>query len=82
MQNQSNWWSVYKEGKFQVISWHCNEYNPRAEIYLEYLLTKKWDPFMHSFSTTTADSGIPNWGEKKGQDYYNSMKLDICKQTN
>lgn len=32
---------------------------------MEYLLTKKRDPFMHSFSTTAADSGIPNWGERK-----------------
>lgn len=69
MGNQSNWWSVYVGGECHIIFWHCKEYKPHAEVCLnalmKYLLTRKWDPFMPSFSTTTADSGIPNWGKKK-----------------
>lgn len=87
MQNPSNWWNVYKEGKFQVISWCCKECSLQGEIHLS---ERSYGIFAYQETRSIHAQFFYNRSRfrhsklrwEKRQDYYSSMKLDICKQAN
>lgn len=76
-----------KKETFHIISWHCKEYNPQVEIHLS---ESSYGIFAYQETISIHAQFFYNHSRfrqsklrwEKRQDYYNSVKLGICKQTN